>query len=558
LPLLSADGRIFVVPADGQKLRVCDCTTGVLRREIADVDGVLTLTADGKSCFGWTAGGVPQRWDLESGKALWPEIPEIAHSGGVARVTFSPNSRMLVSLGSDNEARLWDINTATIRAVAKAAPDSLVVFTPDGQQVIIAGSQGLVQWDIAKNRAVRKLSLADMTIDAMRGVAGLTLSTDSKSAILLIDKDNSELLVLACDLATGKTTLQQTLEWSAAECTLFRGGERILRPTGEVRLAQTGEIKLTLRPPPTASPRYWKGPTAVAQSAAIGVCGTGPIQGDDLQNLMFPNGDVAQDQSPYLWILDINTGRMIHSVRPQKVNQLALSANGRWLAIAEPNQLGMWETITSRRVTSLNLPGIQSLTFSPDGRTLATGLANGTVLIWDLAPHGFQPNAKLTPAELTAAWDDLASSDDQRCYAAPWRLTAGGINSVALLRTRLKPVEPLTADRLRRLVADLDSRRYAARESACRELAGLGARAVQTLQSAQTGALSPEASWRVDRLLVRKFFPYSTETVRFLRAVDVLERIGTPDARELLVKLSSGDPQVPETQAVREALERMK
>src|SRR5262249_7513760 len=121
----------------------------------------------------------------------------------------------------------------------------------------------------------------------------------------------------------------------------------------------------------------------------------------------------------------------------------------------------------------------------------------------------------------------------------------------------MKPVAPLSDQRLRKLIADLDATKFATREGATKELAGLGEQAVAALRAAQQGSLSQEAARRVERLLAGRDTAPSPAAVRFIRALDVLERIGTPAARDLLTSLAAGDPNVPETRAAREALERL-
>ena len=51
---------------------------------------------------------------------------------------------------------------------------------------------------------------------------------------------------------------------------------------------------------------------------------------------------------------------------------------------------------------------VRCLTFSPDGRQLLSGNEDATAVIWDLT--GRQA-ARGTPADLEAAWQDLAGED---------------------------------------------------------------------------------------------------------------------------------------------------
>jgi hypothetical protein len=70
--------------------------------------------------------------------------------------------------------------------------------------------------------------------------------------------------------------------------------------------------------------------------------------------------------------------------------------------------------------------------------------------------------------------------------------------------------------------------------------------------------MSAEAGERLETLVRRLSDPVPpAETLRALRAIAVLERIGTDDARKMLDELSRGATDAPETKAARSALERM-
>src|SRR5262249_23061377 len=160
--------------------------------------------------------------------------------------------------------------------------------------------------------------------------------------------------------------------------------------------------------------------------------------------------------------------------------------------------------------------------------------------IWDLSLTTSRPILLLGESDFRDTWACLDGKNGANAYDAMSRLIHWKTDAVRLIATQLKPITPVSDEQLRQLVADLGSSRFATRESASRQLSELGDRALPALRSAKNGPLSQEAQWRVERLLNRRFVPLSLETARFLRAVEVLERIGTPEARQLLVKLSEG------------------
>jgi hypothetical protein len=115
----------------------------------------------------------------------------------------------------------------------------------------------------------------------------------------------------------------------------------------------------------------------------------------------------------------------------------------------------------------------------------------------------------------------------------------------------------MEAGKLRRLIADLDSDSFEARERASRELAALGKAAEPALRRAQEGAFA-EVSRRVKALLARlNKSGLSGEEVRGLRVVEVLEYIGTPEAAEVLQALSKGTAEARLTREAKASLKRL-
>jgi hypothetical protein len=215
-------------------------------------------------------------------------------------------------------------------------------------------------------------------------------------------------------------------------------------------------------------------------------------------------------------------------------------------------------TARLRTVLTGHRNGIASLDFSPDGRRLLSGSSDTTALIWDLTGLADDKGAKtLTPERLAALWDELADADAGKAWRAGWRLAADPAASVPFLQKRLRPAE-VDAKRMTELLAALDGDDFEAREQATRELARLGDLAGPAIRQALGGSPPPEARGRLEGLAAKLDGPVEdAEQARALRAVEALERIGTPEARRLLDELGQGAPGARLTRDAKAALDRL-
>jgi hypothetical protein len=87
----------------------------------------------------------------------------------------------------------------------------------------------------------------------------------------------------------------------------------------------------------------------------------------------------------------------------------------------------------------------------------------------------------------------------------------------------------------------------------------MGTSAEPSLREALAGQPSLEARRRIERLLDRLGTPSALlpEEARSLRAVEVLEYVGSPAAREVLGRLARGAPHARLTQEARASLKRL-
>jgi hypothetical protein len=253
------------------------------------------------------------------------------------------------------------------------------------------------------------------------------------------------------------------------------------------------------------------------------------------------------------------------------VVNLAFSPGGRFLAAAgERGTVRFWELATGKDqpVRRRHSGEIRAVAFHPAGRMLATGGWDATVLLWDKdampravtalgrgLPTAPQP-APLDDKALETAWTDLAATDAGKADRAIWRLIAAPGQAVPFLQTRLKPNAALAPPRLVQLIADIDNDEFTVREKATAELEELGELAAPSLRKALESDPSPEARRRLEKLLGKADPLIVSGTVlRAIRALEVLENVGNPDARRVLEALAAGAPDRRLTREAKSTLE---
>jgi Tol biopolymer transport system component len=241
----------------------------------------------------------------------------------------------------------------------------------------------------------------------------------------------------------------------------------------------------------------------------------------------------------------------------------AFSPDGRLLVVAERDAVRVWDVRAGKELARLtgHTGPVLGMTFTSDGRALLTASADSTALIWDAnrLRARLAPSADLTAKQVESLWDDLAAADADKAFKAIAGLSGDPKRSAAWLKDHIKPAAAPDPKAIEQWLTELNSDTFETRERAARELEKAGELVIPALNKELKGNPPPEARRRVEELLERlrsSQVPPAT-VLRELRAVEVLEQAGTPDARRLLEDLAGGVAEAPLTREAKAALARL-
>jgi len=262
-----------------------------------------------------------------------------------------------------------------------------------------------------------------------------------------------------------------------------------------------------------------------------------------------------------LW--DVATGRMrsLSGRHAEESNPFRFSPDGRMLAY-EGTDGSEWLCEVATGKVRHRLKGhqdpVRGVSFAPNGRTVVSASADGTLLVWDVRISGRDQPGPLRNEELTSLWKRLAGDDAEQAYQSVCRLSASPAEAVPFLAERLRPVAPIDAKRISRLIDQLTDRKFAVRREAARELEKADEQARTALERALGGRPELEFRRRVEEVLAQIDGPVSTpELLQGVRAVEVLEYAGTQKARSVLQVLAGGAPTARLTREAQAALKRL-
>jgi RNA polymerase sigma factor (sigma-70 family) len=579
--------------ASGRRLRT-------LEQQYTRID-TLAWSRDGRTVASAVGDGSQARdgeirlWDAATGKEV---CPQPGHHAGVFRSVLSPDGKIAVTAAWDRTVRCWDTATGRELRVLPAGLVNELAVSADSRTVVAsvsgAGSGDprtalgeprttLRTWDLATGRETTPADLPD----GLRFGGALAFTSDGRQ---LVTASGPRVTVLDWPALKVRRSFdlpkpdkqapdKQPKEYECLKLAVSPDGRWLVTvaersgwrtenppsPAGGVvdlwdlgtgqhirRLAEWLKLAWYFQPGTMAA--------FTADSRLVLAPGTGtvPAQAGRPEQ---PSGGAAA-------LLDPLTPRWLQSF-PSRWNYytaaIAVAPDGRTLYVSgDSSEIVAFEVATGqpRRTLYGHAGCVRSLAMASDGRRLLSGSDDAFALLWDTTLAGAAKPRKepLTEADAEGLWTKLAGDDAGAAFAAMADLAAAPDRAVVLVRRELKPAPAApTDDQLDRTFADLDSEDFATRAKASRRLAEFGELAVPGVRKRLARPVTLEVRRRAQEFLDRFDPPNpSPDRLRQLRAVELLEGVATPAARDVLSELAKGAAEAPLSREAAAALERLR
>jgi WD40 repeat protein len=364
------------------------------------------------------------------------------HRARVQSIAVAPDGRTLASASDDHTIRVWDIIGGNQTRCLTNHQDKVrcVAYSPDGRHLASASDDGTVRvWEAPTGRQALCL--------VHRPKAYSVFYLQQGAALASFGSDG---LVRVWEAATGKEFYRISAEKAVWGLAAHPEGSEIailyqtkvsiwdsLKREEMRRISRDGMQKLVTL---TYSPD--------GRLLAIGSeVGIGPFEHS-------------------IYVFEVASGKLIREARLgyRTPSALRFVEGSKLLACGTAEgQIVVFDMATQLVKDVDECGGVLALASSPDGRVLASGSSDTTILLWDTkhlrsdglggltATPGGKEAKGLSGDHWQSLWRQLEGDDAGKAFRAIWAFVASPREAVAFLRTQAHPVPAVDREGTARL-----------------------------------------------------------------------------------------------------------
>ena len=461
----SQDGKLLALGGSDNQIRLFDAATGKEIRRLAGhqprtfnpprnvknpfdllVDSVgqgnvttLAFSPDGKTLASGGWDDMIRLWDVETGRE---GRKMLAHQAMVARLVFSPDGKMLASRGGiDGILRLWNPATgAELRKVenlSKVNPwrfyrETALAFSPDSKTVAVSDRKAIILLDTANGQETKRLAgyrdcmfVAFSPDGKLLASGGLDDAAKESYSLRLWDAEQGVEKRL-CDLPKtrkGGTEPPTGIAFSPA-------GDKLIAAVAEMDTyvfdVQTGKQLHRL-------PHHWAYRVAYSPDGKTVASLRGPAlrlwnpadgkerflefaghQAGVMSVAVTPDGGTVASAGENIRLWETTTGKLIR-ILPSSAVSVSFSPDGKTLASGGGASVRLWDVASGKEVKKIDGKRLlRAVAFSPDGKFLAAGDEQAAIRIWNLQTEKESPAIDM---QVIAESLSLAFSPDSKTLA---------------------------------------------------------------------------------------------------------------------------------------------